>query len=837
MKKLLIFTAIALAYYLLAFVGLELASVNKLSSPIWPASGLAIGALAIFGRNFTLSILLGSFFINYLNGASALPAIFISSGNALEAWIASTILLEAGKRRSESDYFELIFLPLGALIGAAVSATIGNLTLLTLVDLPKESFLISWYTWFSGNAIGSLIVAPLFLESVFPPKSPVLKRGFLRPLAAALVMCSLILVIFLNNYNEAFAWAFGITFVLSGIYFGRTFARFMLILTSIPVVVLTVKGYGPFELGSFNEDLIYIQMLLFSYALAVYFIQPLTTSYRISWKYLNVLFFGWLCTFIAVYSISRNESQRLIGDFKDIVEASLDNLRETSRRYEAMLYSAEAFIKMNPKLTSEDWKNFYENQRTNEFFDSIEAIVLIDRVKKKDLPSYLKRHNLKLRILDEEYSRRQNDHFIARYIEPFEPNKNVPGLDAGSERTRREAIELSREFNHAVATRTIYLVQDLKNRKSFNLLKTMVDKNGTAVGTVHLPMINENFYGTVFKRFDKLMRVGVALDGESIYQARDERERDVRKEYVVREKRKFFGRDYEFEFYPTSKFFLNYSGQSSTIALLLNFFLLLISAFLLEQLTSGQKAEQLVQERTKELETSKLQLMQTAKMASLGEMASSMAHEINNPLTIILGKLNVIHLVLQDQKVTNPIVNEEISKIKTNVDRIDRIIKGLKNFSRSSSQDPFELCSIRDIISETLDLCLSRIRKSHIRLTVEEIPNIFISCRQGQISQVLVNLLNNSRDAIEDLPEKWIEVSFETIEEKTLKIIVTDSGPGILPDLAAHIMSPFFTTKPRNKGTGLGLSISKNIVEVHGGKISVDHSYPNTRFVVELPIA
>ena len=105
-----------------------------------------------------------------------------------------------------------------------------------------------------------------------------------------------------------------------------------------------------------------------------------------------------------------------------------------------------------------------------------------------------------------------------------------------------------------------------------------------------------------------------------------------------------------------------------------------------------------------------------------------------------------------------------------------------------------------------------------------------------QLSQVLFNLINNSFYAVESYPEKWVEVEVRILGMHDLIISVTDSGTGIEKEIADKIMKPFFTTKTPGKGTGLGLSISKDIIESHGGELSIDHTCSNTRFVIKLPL-
>ena len=110
-----------------------------------------------------------------------------------------------------------------------------------------------------------------------------------------------------------------------------------------------------------------------------------------------------------------------------------------------------------------------------------------------------------------------------------------------------------------------------------------------------------------------------------------------------------------------------------------------------------------------------------------------------------------------------------------------------------------------------------------------------IFCRDTQISQVLLNLLNNSFDAIAGDPEAWVELSVYQKNEY-IEISIVDSGKGISPEIQQKIMHPFFTTKEIGKGTGLGLSISKEIVKSHGGKFFVELDSANTKFVIQIPI-
>lgn len=245
--------------------------------------------------------------------------------------------------------------------------------------------------------------------------------------------------------------------------------------------------------------------------------------------------------------------------------------------------------------------------------------------------------------------------------------------------------------------------------------------------------------------------------------------------------------------------------------------------------------EEKVIERTQQLTATQIEITRATRLSALAEMASGIAHEINNPLSVIEGfNAQAIKVYKKD-----PTQKEKIEKLLDGIGRsstrISKIIRGLRTFSRDGSQDPFEQANFRAIVDETLELCHSRIRSRGIDLQVSEIPpDLSLSCRSVEISQVIMNLVNNAADAIEVLPERWIRIEVYS-QDKILSFSVTDSGSGIAEHLREKILQPFFTTKPVGKGTGLGLSIASSIAERHGGKLTIDSTCKNTRFILNLP--
>jgi signal transduction histidine kinase len=229
-------------------------------------------------------------------------------------------------------------------------------------------------------------------------------------------------------------------------------------------------------------------------------------------------------------------------------------------------------------------------------------------------------------------------------------------------------------------------------------------------------------------------------------------------------------------------------------------------------------------------------LIQNAKMAALGQMASGMAHEINNPLAIISGRSSLLLKALE--KGDPPDVSymqESLSKILKTSKRIEKIIHGLKSFSRKSDTDLFQATSLSELINSTLELCNDTLYQRGIKLKLSEVPDVVIMARESQLSQVLLNLLNNSMDALANCTVKEISISFQQTDF-TVSIFVRDTGPAIPPDVQARLMEPFFTTKNPGSGTGLGLSISLGIMQEHKGKLYFSAGGP-TCFVMEVPLA
>lgn len=242
--------------------------------------------------------------------------------------------------------------------------------------------------------------------------------------------------------------------------------------------------------------------------------------------------------------------------------------------------------------------------------------------------------------------------------------------------------------------------------------------------------------------------------------------------------------------------------------------------------------EKLVGDRTRALEIERAKSIHSAKLVTLGEMSAGIAHEINNPLAILSGGLKVLEGVCNDREK----FAAKLDMLNKSVKRIEKIVIGLKKFSRSGTSSEHKPRSLLTLLQECLSLTETKSKRHDVKVSVLAEGDPVILCDEVEIEQVFINLINNSIDAVSELPERWVEMKVSR-EGKQIVALIRDSGTGISKEIEEKMFNPFFTTKPVGKGTGLGLSISKGILEQHGASLVLKREEKHTCFEIRFPAA
>ncbi len=262
---------------------------------------------------------------------------------------------------------------------------------------------------------------------------------------------------------------------------------------------------------------------------------------------------------------------------------------------------------------------------------------------------------------------------------------------------------------------------------------------------------------------------------------------------------------------------------------MLYLFLVLVTSYLLAylfiQLNGLLKAE---------LSKQKNLLLESAKFQSLGQMASNLAHDINNPLFTIQGKLHQIRNLFSQDQLDLDKCDTIIEDVEGTILRLSQIVKGISTFARQGHGDQMVSVSADELIRGIVLLASDRIVQAGITFDIKVAPDTRVICYPSYVSQVLINLLNNAIDALEHAEVKLIQVEAFT-SEKWVEIHIKDSGAGVPAGIESKIFDSFFTTKKYGKGTGLGLSISKGLIDIHEGNLTYQRTGNMTDFVARLP--
>ena len=231
----------------------------------------------------------------------------------------------------------------------------------------------------------------------------------------------------------------------------------------------------------------------------------------------------------------------------------------------------------------------------------------------------------------------------------------------------------------------------------------------------------------------------------------------------------------------------------------------------------------------KKIQESEKKLASGKRLIALGNISGGLAHEINNPLAIIKGHVDLLKLKMAKDKLHDPYLSFAIEEMRNNITRIQGIVDSMRTFTNDDFFMATGKVQLRPVIEEAFHQKSGKLGQFNIEYSITTNSDAVVSGNRESILRILLNLIENSIDELKEKPSGWIRVNVEE-KEKTVLMTFADSGKGIKQDIEEQIMEPFFTTKPVGSGIGLGLTICYNLMKNQGGSITYDSHAENTTF-------
>ena len=482
------------------------------------------------------------------------------------------------------------------------------------------------------------------------------------------------------------------------------------------------------------------------------------------------------------------------------------------------------------------------------------------------------------------------EYYPVYFVEPWQGNEKALGFDLGSNKTRLAALVKARDSGLMVATAPVKLVQERGEQMGFLVFAPVYQSAGPP-DNVSLPYSRlvgftlgvyriGDLIGTALRLSSVMedfeVKVVDVTDGknEELFRNATPRAASLSAAWVSKDVLDVAGREWQISFAPGSAYIAKKRSQLPSMVLVVGLLLTFSLAIVFwNQQRRHQDATEFRQTSNKllaeksaviaKLNETQGQLLQSEKMASIGQLAAGIAHEINNPvgyassniatLTVYFDRIvSLIQAYEQQEQKLPEAALATVKEVKSAVelaylyedipvllkesseglDRIKKIVVDLKNFAHTDA-DEWEMADLQKGLESTVNVVWNELKyKTELIRDYAEIPQI--ECKLAQLNQVFLNLLVNAAQAI----EKHGIITLRTRQlDNQVMVEVSDTGHGIEKENLTRIFDPFFTTKPVGKGTGLGLSLSYGIIQKHHGKIEVESQVgQGTTFRIFLPI-
>lgn len=851
------FFFVLIGYILLASLGSIFATINWNSSPIWFASGFGVFCVTVFGYRYAAVIFLASIIKGLMLGQQFWLTAFIAFGPSLEAISGRWIFISIIKKRALLVFHNrLVSIVVTSVVSSAVSATIGLSAIAVFQGLSEAQYIMGWLTWYGGDLIGNLLIFPLLLNLRlrFKAKDWLTSREYIAVVVSVLGFIALNLC---TKYPSILMLFFPVLVYLV-IWFGATVALLSASLSVLACTIILLVGTGPFVLGPNSVNLYSSIIYLVTLSVVVLGIVSFMRAQALK-QNVKLLFACWLIAFGGGLLLEKISEKNDNAHFRRHVENGKMNIKYHFEDYQTVLQGAAAFYRSSSHVTNADWLAFAHDFNVSKLLPGAKGLSFVQPVLKTEEAKLFKQFardgvkDFKIRTFPYPGAKQVNvpDRFIIKYYAPVSGlSEGVAGADIGIESSLRAAAEHARDTGQPALITHLSLVSDVQKRPGFVLLvpiyKEVIEKDDVQerrrlhLGWTGIPFVAEEFLRGALK--DELVGLDIKfVENETSEVLFQSGVGEMKIPQPVKKTIQLAQKTFTMTAYPKANADYTFGRSGSLLSSIIVFLSIFMAMIMVNLQLMNRRISHQVKAKTRELvkaqqlaESHLAMSVEASRLASLGEMAGGIAHEINNPLSIILAKIFNLKNKLRKGKMNSEDILPYIEKVEQTSYRIAKIVKGMKALTHDGSQYDFEITPLSQIVEDVMDVCREKFKSKGIEIRLNVSSSIKIPCRFIQISQVLINLLNNSEHAIEFMQNPWVEIqSFETSSYVGLKVI--DSGHGISMEVANRMKDPFFTTKQVGKGTGLGLSIAQSIMKDHNGSLEYLKGSQNTTFVIKFP--
>ncbi len=814
--------------------------------PLSILSGVGFGLVLLFGLELLPALVSGAFLYQWaLSPLSLISCVWAAGGFALPLFGAYYAYREVQRNLSgEKIQIMMAGLVLASFAAGGISAVwIFLHDILRGNDIVRDAILAESL----ARVLGVLGVSAFLLTVSGQYREEPLSTKTLAKSLALAGSASLIASWALHWYDGLLFYCLAAPFFIVWTYRQRLLGSLLIAFSLMGIGMWASRSeqLSVFSRGTDLQAIIHAQLFSGQLLATAYLAYVLKRIGEIRYPTL-VLIAGWCVQFLVAVGLFKTEAAVNQERFDGFLRENRSRIEARFRTYTDGLQGAAALMKtignrLHP-LDPTHWRTFVEAMELPTYYPGIRGVAMIQRVPNDQMADFLGTArklmpDFHVRSIPDVSIRPQTEEaYVVANIEPLDVNRRALGIDLASEPMRKEAADKAAATHRPAVTKRIMLVQDAQKRAGL-LFFLPVYEEGKSSGWVNVPLTTDEFFRSISYVGSKEVGFTAHFAGDEEFtlfrsfafeELLDDKPASVQAVEIAQQ-------SFVFRWHHLKGFVNAHDTGASWVNAAIGCLSLMLSYVFANLQLTRKKAELMAEAIAGDRDRHRSLAFHAAKMSLVGEMAGGIAHEINNPLAVIALTLQQVKRSLATQNAEDPLL-VKIDKMSQTVMRITKIVQGLRTFSRSGEKLPAKSEALPAIVQGVLDLCRERFYHHSIELRVEPIPELRVIGVAVQIEQVLMNLLSNAFDATEGSEAAWVALSFQ-VDDKLVRIAVTDSGSGIPEAIRDKIMQPFFTTKEVGKGTGLGLSISKGIMESHHGTLSIDPECAHTRFVMSMPIA